>query len=796
MLSWLKRTWFPMALIGLFLFALPGVILSILNLFGAAGEVNDWLQDTFSLSYHPALPAPITILALLLPLAIILLYFLKLKRKPLQVPSTFLWKKSIEDLHVNSLFQWLRENILLVLQVLIALFFIYALLGIRLHGSTSQIRNYILVIDNSASMAAKDVAPSRLEWAKEEALKEIDAAGDDDYGMVLVFNSKATTLQTYTNNKGKLREAVRSIRQTQRSTHIEEALSLAESLANPVRSTEDSAVQSQQEVPKGTERNMVPVKGVTALVHLYSDGRFAKLTDAALANLSSKQTGKNLLGDLRLSYHRAGQQGPENVDNIGITGLSAVRILDKRAKGVASDFAKLRVLVQVHNYRMKKDEDVVLHLDVYSGGKTIYFAQRKMTLAPRAIKKADPNSDEDDKDIPGEVLHPETGKPDTPIFELPPMDLRGNIVLHAYLADSKDSFPLDDNAWLVLGSVRKAKILICGPDNASLNAFFDQEATRQLANVERLSAKNIGSDVYRKKTGLGECDLVIFDRCAPETEADMPQANTFFIDRPPPPWIKGKNTLKNPTIFVSKSGHPLMRFLSTLYDIGVNEAFTVDLQTDIDDKVKPLFQLPEGDPDRRTPPAMTKLLETNRNVPVLFTLGRGSYTDLVMTFPLVSDGGDLVTNWPLQPSFPLFLRNVLYSLANVDDAARAVSVQPGEAMVLRPEAGVQSLKITPPGSATVEMKRGNRPEFVFLDTEQLGVYQVQRDDGGLRHFAVNLLDANESNIEPRSEIRIGSERIVAGQEISQPRDLWKWILVLGIILLMLEWHIYNKRVSL
>ena len=47
-------------------------------------------------------------------------------------------------------------------------------------------------------------------------------------------------------------------------------------------------------------------------------------------------------------------------------------------------------------------------------------------------------------------------------------------------------------------------------------------------------------------------------------------------------------------------------------------------------------------------------------MPVLFTLGRGSYTDLVMTFPLVSDGGDLVTNWPLQPSFPLFLRNVLY----------------------------------------------------------------------------------------------------------------------------------------
>src|SRR5207237_1146933 len=141
---------------------LPGVILSVLSLFGLDSEVNVWLQDNFPLSYHPALPPLVTALALLMPLAIILLYFLKLKRKPLQVPSTFLWKKSIEDLHVNSLFQWLRENILLILQVLIVLFLIYALLGIRFHGSTSESRHYILIIDNSASMSASDVQPSRL----------------------------------------------------------------------------------------------------------------------------------------------------------------------------------------------------------------------------------------------------------------------------------------------------------------------------------------------------------------------------------------------------------------------------------------------------------------------------------------------------------------------------------------------------------------------------------------------------------------------------------------------------------
>ena len=47
------------------------------------------------------------------PPAIVALYFLKLKRLPVEVPSTYLWRRSIEDLHVNSLWQKLRKNLLL-----------------------------------------------------------------------------------------------------------------------------------------------------------------------------------------------------------------------------------------------------------------------------------------------------------------------------------------------------------------------------------------------------------------------------------------------------------------------------------------------------------------------------------------------------------------------------------------------------------------------------------------------------------------------------------------------------------
>ena len=56
-----------------------------------------------------------------IPLLVILLYFLKLKRQPLEVPSTYLWSRTIEDLHVNTIWQRLRQSLLLFLQLLLLL---------------------------------------------------------------------------------------------------------------------------------------------------------------------------------------------------------------------------------------------------------------------------------------------------------------------------------------------------------------------------------------------------------------------------------------------------------------------------------------------------------------------------------------------------------------------------------------------------------------------------------------------------------------------------------------------------
>jgi hypothetical protein len=781
--SVLGRIWFPVTLVLLLLLCVPVLVLIVMHLFGGDGDVNDGLRSAFELSYGNPLPWGFGLLFLLVPFAILLLYFLKLKRKPLQVPSTFLWRKSIEDLHVNSLFQWLRENVLLLLQILAVLLLLYAVMGFRFHGSTATGQHYILMIDNSASMAATDVKPSRLEWAKQEALKVIDAATEDSVGMVIVFNSRATTLQAYTTNKAKLRDAVNGIRQSHLPTRLDDALTLADSLANPRRSTED--VASRPENPEaGQERTYVQPKGIPTDVYLFSDGRFPDLPKEVVDKLNSRRLGNmSAVGNMVLRFQLAGKKGPEHVNNIGIVNFSAARLVDPAGGGPARDTLTLQVLVQVRNYRPKA-EVVKVRLEAVAEGKVLHRQEKLIDLPARKVVAADKAKGVKEKDEPGEG----------PVaFELPPLDQRATTVLHASLEDVGDDFPLDDQAWLVVGVVRKARVLLVGPGNPVLDAFFNQEATQKIAKLTRLAPADLPTPRYRDAARSGEYDLVIFDRCIPEAEADMPQANTLCIDRPPPPWQRGRRVLRS-SMLVAKA-HPLWQHINPLQllKVGVTDGFRFHPEDNLPEEARAPFNLDGKHPGKKALPPLTRLLEAGE-FPAVFTLPRGEHTDLVMAFPLVSDKGDLTTNWTLGPSFPLFMWNVLLVLGNVREGMREGTVPPGEPMVLRPEAGVEWIKVTPPGGPAEKLTRGRRPDFIYANTDRVGLYNVERSDGVHHPFAVNLLDPEESSLEPRTEFEVGPDRVSEAGTRSQPRELWKWLVLGALAFLMLEWYIYNRRV--
>src|SRR3954452_24450245 len=114
--------------------------------------------------------SPLALLGLLFVPAVVAMYLLRLRRTETVVPSTLLWQCLVADVEANAPWQRLRRSLLFLLQLLLVV--ILALLAARpfLERPAGLARDIVLVVDTSASMAATDLQPNRLEAAKEAAI--------------------------------------------------------------------------------------------------------------------------------------------------------------------------------------------------------------------------------------------------------------------------------------------------------------------------------------------------------------------------------------------------------------------------------------------------------------------------------------------------------------------------------------------------------------------------------------------------------------------------------------------------
>ncbi len=233
------------------------------------------------------------------PIGIVLLYFLKLKRQPVTVPSTFLWAKTIEDLHVNSLLQRLKTSPLLLLQLLAVALAALALLRPGFRDESRSDSRRIFLLDASASMQATDTdgEPSRFAQAKQLIGAELDAMSDRDVAMLMMVSDRTDVLQSFTTDRRKLRAALATATATNRSTEIQSALRAADGLATLRRT-----------VASDDDPQVEPVEAKTELL-LYSDGGFPALADIDTSRLNPR-------------YLRV---GGETVSNLAIVAFSAQR---------------------------------------------------------------------------------------------------------------------------------------------------------------------------------------------------------------------------------------------------------------------------------------------------------------------------------------------------------------------------------------------------------------------------------------------------------------------------------------
>jgi Ca-activated chloride channel family protein len=168
-------------------------------------------------------------LAWLIPLAgaIIVLYLLKMRRKDIRVPATFLWPPLIYEIRANALFQKLKFSWLLLLQLLAICFIIFALSRpqIRQQGLGGAVT--VIVLDSSASMAAKDIGSSRFDKAVSVAQGIIDGVRSGDRVALIEAGPNPRVVFPMSSDAGKMRQALKNVEQTDAETDVGEALRLA-----------------------------------------------------------------------------------------------------------------------------------------------------------------------------------------------------------------------------------------------------------------------------------------------------------------------------------------------------------------------------------------------------------------------------------------------------------------------------------------------------------------------------------------------------------------------------------------
>jgi hypothetical protein len=174
---------------------------------------------------------PLALLGLLFIPAVVAMYLLKLRRDETIVPSTLLWSRLISDVEANAPWQRLRRSLLLLLQLLLVA--ILALLAARpfLERPAGLARDVVLVLDTSASMAATDVLPNRLEAAKAAALDALRDLPTGGKVTVVTGDRTARIVVNDTADLGRVRQALDGIEPTSAAGDLGDALELAGKLA-------------------------------------------------------------------------------------------------------------------------------------------------------------------------------------------------------------------------------------------------------------------------------------------------------------------------------------------------------------------------------------------------------------------------------------------------------------------------------------------------------------------------------------------------------------------------------------
>ncbi|HEU5117096.1 MAG TPA: VWA domain-containing protein, partial [Isosphaeraceae bacterium] len=400
-----------------------------------------------------------------------------------------------------------------------------ALSGLTMWGKNRAPERIVLAIDESASMGATDVAPTRISVAKSRARKILQDMQAGDLAMIVAFSNSARVVTSYTADRDLLLRRLDSIKATDRGTSLRDALQLVAGLANPQKQVGEGEVATAVMPPR---------------LYLFTDGGFPDVEGFSLGTIQPEVV---VIGPPPQPVERSTQgiqdQASPASDNLAILALDTAR--DK------NDPDRFHVFGRVRNYRSEPvtTRARLLRHDPRNPQKPgVLLDAVSLSLEPRA-----------DQGFEFDLAEPGGGALE--------VDL-----------EVDDALPLDNRAFAAYGRPRKAQVLLVTPGNRFLGDVLGTSDALKLADVTEISPEDLQTDEVARDLISGQYDLVLFDRAQPET---APEANALYIGALPPSMKEAASRqVEYPVILDWDVSHPLLQYIRDLGSVVIRQAVAVE----------------------------------------------------------------------------------------------------------------------------------------------------------------------------------------------------------------------------
>jgi len=640
---------------------------------------------------------------------LLLLYFLKLRRKTLVTSSTLLWIRSTEDLHANTPFQRLRRNLLLLLQLLALFMLILALMQPRLEGIGRGGGRTVLLIDRSGSMAVSDAGGglTRLDRAREAAADEIERlhagglfSSSDNETMIIAFADQAEIVQPFTSSRQQLLSALDRVTQSHGRSHVEDALDL-------------SRVYSTNTDVENSER----LAAAPASLVLYSDGRLQDLANQVLR-------GETLV------FERIGST---QLDNVAVAHVAAERPFDRPTS--------VEVFAALVNFgSMPVETDV--QLSVNGLGRRVETVQ-----IPAAVE--DPVSKQG---IPGKR---------NLIFT--PFEQEQDAIIEVEVL-REDALNADNSGQLVVPPPRQLRVGLVTPGRLLIQRILEGLSLKSLEVMSPDSYMESLSD-----RGTGDWDVLVFDAVAPSA---MPPVPSVFLGRvPPSSELRAYGEASGQVVLHGQGDHPVLRYvdLDTLY---VDRALLVQGSEAVE------------------------VLIAGSKGPLVQSFREEGQEHLFVAFDPIAD-----TNWPYQHGLSVFLFNAVELLGHHGDALARGRREAGEALVAYLPVDATDIILTTPDGTRHDLVEVDPRRTTWGPIEVSGIHTVSwqtpsSSEPGIWHESVRFPVEAESDAVVADNVVLGRETI-ASTDVDTRRylPLWPWAIGMCLLILMIEWWVYNRKIG-